>query len=75
MTFIRIIKLSDKLDFIKLGSFWIAKVLGSFIYKLDLLECIKILYIWYISVLEPAHKNIPLIMDILDIDPESQDKV
>ena len=44
-------------------------------YELDLLERIKILYIWYISVLETAHKNILLMTDTLDIDPESQEKV
>ena len=45
------------------------------IYKLDLSEYIKILYIWYILVLEPAYKNALLMINILDIDPESQDKV
>ena len=44
-------------------------------YKLNLPERIKILYIRYISVLETAYKNIPLITDTLDIDPKSQKKV
>ena len=40
-------------------------------YELDLLERMKILYIRYVSVLETAYKNIPLMTDTLDIDPKS----
>ena len=70
-TFIQITRSSDKLNFAKLELFWIIKVLEPLIYKLKLLEYIKILYIQYISILEPADPDIPVIEDIPDIDPES----
>ena len=51
------------------------KILGPLIYKLKLPERIKILYIQYISILKPADPDILLIINIPDIDPESQKKV
>ena len=67
--------LSDKLDFAKLGFFKIIRVLEPVIYKLDLSDSIKIIKIRYISVLELADLKAPLIENIPDIDPESQEKV
>ena len=43
--FIWIIRLSDKLDFTKLGSFKILKVLEPVMYKLDLSDSMRILKI------------------------------
>ena len=44
-------------------------------YKLDLLDSIKIMRIRYVSVLELVDLEVPLMKDILDIDPKSQEKV
>ena len=68
-------RLSDKLDFIKLGPFKILRVLGPVIYKLDFPDSIKIMRIRYISVLELVDLEAPLIENIPDINPKSQEKV
>ena len=73
--FIWITRLSDKLDFAKLKLFKILRVLELVIYKLDLPDNIKIIKIRHISVLELADPEAPLIKNIPDIDPESQEKV
>ena len=44
-------------------------------YKLNLLNSIRITKIHYISVLELADPEVSLIEDIPDIDPKSQEKV
>ena len=44
-------------------------------YKLDLPDSIKITKIRYISVLKLADPEAPLIKDIPDINPKSQEKV
>ena len=51
------------------------RVLGPVIYKLDLLDSIKIIKIKYVSVLEFADLEAPLIKNILDINSKSQKKV
>ena len=66
---------SNKLDFIKLRSFKIVKVLESVIYKLDLPDSIRITQIRYILVLKLVDPGALLIKNISDIDPESQEKV
>ena len=73
--FIRITRPSNKLDFIRLKPFKIKKVLELVIYKLDLLDGIKITQIYYILVLKLADPEAPLIKDVLYIDPKSQEKV
>ena len=73
--FIWIIRPSDKLDFAKLGSFKILKILELVMYELDLPGSMKIIRIRHVSVLESADPEAPLIKDIPDIDPESQEKV
>ena len=73
--FIKTMRPSNKLDFTKLGPFKILKVLGLVIYKLDLPDSRKITRIRHISVLELADLEAPLIKDILDINPKSQEKV
>ena len=73
--FIQTIRLSNKLNFAKLESFKIIKVLGLVIYKLDLLDSMKIMRIRYILVLELVNLEIPLIEDIPDINLKSQEKV
>ena len=64
-------KLSNKLNFAKLKSFKITKVLGLITYKLDFPDSIKITRIRYILVLELVDLEAPLIEDILDINPKS----
>ena len=73
--FIRITRLSNKLNFAKLKPFKIIKVLGLVTYELDLLDSIKIIKIRHISVLKLADPEAPLMEDILDINPKSQEKV
>ena len=67
--------LSDKLDFAKLKPFKIIRVLEPVIYKLNFSDSIKIMRIRYISVLELIDLEAPLIKNILNINPESQEKV
>ena len=66
---------SDKLDFTKLRFFRVLKVLGLVTYKLDLLDSIRITKIQHILVLELVDSETPLIEDIPDINPKSQEKV
>ena len=68
-------RLSDKLDFAKLGSFEILKVLKLVTYKLDLPDSMRIIRIYYILVLELVDPEAPLIKNIPDINPKSQEKV
>ena len=62
---------SNKLDFTKLGFFKVLKVLRPVIYKLDLLDSIKIIRIWYVLVLKLVDPEASLIKDILDINFKS----
>ena len=64
-------RLSDKLDFIKLKPFKILKVLGLVTYKLDLPDSIKITRIRHILVLKLADPEAPLMEDIPDINSKS----
>ena len=66
---------SNKLNFAKLEPFKIVKALGLIIYKLDLSDSMQIIRIHYISVLELIDPEAPLIKNILDINPKSQEKV
>ena len=59
------------MDFAKLGLFKIIRILGPVIYKLVLLNSIKIIKIWYILVLELVDPEISLIKNMLDINPKS----
>ena len=52
---IKTIRLSNKLDYTKLRSFRIRKILGLVNYKLDLLIKIRIYLFFYILVLELAN--------------------
>ena len=74
-TFIQTTRLSNKLDFAKLKPFKILRVLKLIIYKLDFFNSIKIIKIRHILVLKSADPEAPLIKDISDIDPESQEKI
>ena len=64
-------RLSNKLDFIKLESFKIIRVLGLVIYKLDLLNSMRIMRIYYILVLELVDLEVLLIENIPDINLKS----
>ena len=64
-------RLSNKLDFTKLRSFKIIRVLGLVIYKLNLPDSIMIIRIYYILVLEPVDLEVPFMENISDIDPKS----
>ena len=69
--FIRTTRPSNKLNFIKLESFRVLKVLGPVIYKLDLLDTIRIMRIRYILVLKLVDLGAPLIKNIPDINLKS----
>ena len=64
-------RLSNKLNFIKLESFRVTKVLELIIYKLDLSNSMKIMRIRHVSVLKPADPEALLIKDIPDINLKS----
>ena len=64
-------KLSNKLNFIKLELFKIIKVLELITHKLDLPDSIRITRIYYILVLELADPEAPLMKNISDINPKS----
>ena len=59
------------MDFAKLKSFKILKVLGLVTYKLDLPDSIKIIRIKYVLVLKLVNLEAPLIKNISDINLES----
>ena len=73
--FIQITRPSDKLNFAKLRSFKIAKVLRLITYELDFPNSMKITKIRHILVLELVNPETPLIKDISDINPKSQEKI
>ena len=64
-------RLSNKLNFIKLGPFKITKILGLVTYELDLPNSIKTTRIRYVSVLKLADPEISLMENILDINLKS----
>ena len=57
---IKIKRLNDKLNYIKLGLFKIIKKLRLVIYKLKILKSIRIYLVFYILLLEPILKNTKL---------------
>ena len=63
------------MDFAKLGSFKILRVLGLVIYKLNLPDNIKIIRIRHVSVLKLVDPEASLIKNVPDIDLKSQKKV
>ena len=63
------------MDFAKLRLFKVLKVLGLVIYKLNLPDSIRITRIYYILVLKLTDPEVPLIENILNINPKSQKKV
>ena len=69
--FIQTTRPSNKLNFIKLDFFKIIKVLGLIMYKLHLLESMRITQIHHILVLELIDPEAQLIKNILDINLKS----
>ena len=69
--FIQIMRLSNKLDFARLGPFKIIKVLGPVTYKLDLLDSMRITRIHYVLLLELVDPEAPLMENMPDINPKS----
>ena len=55
-------QLSKKLNYIKMGLFKIINKVTEVIYRLDLLLKIKIYSVYYIAMLEPAHRNYELLV-------------
>ena len=62
---------SDKLNFTKLEFFKVLKVLGLVTYKLDLPDSIKIIRTRHVSVLKLVDPEVPLMENILNINPKS----
>jgi len=60
-------QLSKKLDYIKIGLFKIVEKISEVIYRLNLLAKIKIYLVQYIAMLEPAHKDLVLLVYKEDI--------
>jgi hypothetical protein len=53
-------RLSDKLDYIKLGPFKIIRKLGLVAFKLEIPEGMRIHPVFYISLLEPVPRDVKL---------------
>ena len=53
---------SKKLDYIKIELFKIINKVTEVTYRLDLLLKIKIHLVYYITILEPAHRNYKLLV-------------
>lgn len=61
---IKIIRLSSKLDFKKLGPYLIERRIGKVNYKLTLPDNMKIHLVFHVLLLEPAPKGVPIVDDI-----------
>ena len=66
------IRLSNKLDYTKLESFKIKKILRSVNYELDLLIKIRIYLSFHISILKLINLDTLVQINPLNIDPSSQ---
>jgi len=55
-------RLSKKLDYVKIGLFKIVEKISEVIYRLNLLIKMKIYPTQYIVMLEPAHKDLALLV-------------
>jgi Chromo (CHRromatin Organisation MOdifier) domain len=55
-------RLSNKLDYLRIGPFKISEVRGLVIFKLDLFKKLRIYPIFYISLLEKALKNVKIVI-------------
>jgi len=55
-------QLSKKLDHVKIGLFKIAGKISEVIYRLDLLVKMKIYLVQHIIILEPAHRDLALLV-------------
>ena len=64
-------RLSNKLNFAKLKSFKIIKVLDPVIYKLDFSDSMRVIRIRHVSVLKLVDPEALLIEDILNINLKS----
>ena len=53
-------RLSDKLDFKRLGLFRIKKVVGELDYKLELPRELQLHLVFYTLLLEPTSSNVPI---------------
>ena len=71
----KIIRLSQKLDHKKIGSFFIKKQKGKLNYKLDFPKKIRIHPIFYISLLEPANQKIPIFIKLSKLSSENEYKI
>jgi hypothetical protein len=74
---INIKKLSDKLDYKKLGLFKISKVVGLVNYRLELLKTMNIYLIFYILLLELVLLGMPntLYIEIESVNPNAEYEV
>ena len=69
---IKTIRLSNKLDYIKLGPFRIRKILRLINYKLDLLIKMRIYLSFYFLILEPVDPETLVQTNLLSIDLSGQ---
>ena len=69
---IRTKRLSDKLDFKKIGLFKIDKKISAVNYKLKLPETMKIHPVFHVSLLELAHDDTP-IEDSIHVETKEQE--
>ena len=64
--YIKIKRLSDKLDYIKLRPFRIKKVLELILFKLELLVSMRIYPVFHKSLLEPC-ENLNVMLGLVEI--------
>jgi len=60
-------RLSKKLDYVKIGLFKIVEKILEVIYRLDLPVKMKIYLVQYITILEPAYRDLVLLVYKEDI--------
>lgn len=63
-------RLSNKLDYTKLGPFKIRRQKGPVNYELELLPNMRIHPVFYVSLLELAHLDTPVQNSEVELDPE-----
>ena len=69
------IRPSQKLDYKKIGLFFIKKQKNKFNYKLNFLKKMKIYPVFHISLLEPANSKILISIKLPKLSPENEYKI
>src|SRR5436190_13144401 len=71
---IKMMQLSDKLDFKRLGPFRIVEKVSKVNYQLELPKKSRLHPVFHVSLLEPAPDNVPITTDT-ELQPENEPEV